>query len=79
MVRNAIALAVDREELLEANLGKDILSGPFTESSPFYDFEIEVRNQDLEAAKASLEKAGYVMSGGVRKKKRRRAVVRLCS
>jgi ABC-type oligopeptide transport system substrate-binding subunit len=41
-VRQAIALAIDREELLEAHLGRgDILTGPFTESSPFYNFQVE--------------------------------------
>ena len=35
-VRQAMALALDREELLEAHLGRgDVLSGAFTESSPF--------------------------------------------
>ena len=70
-VRDAIALAVDREELLEANLGRgDILSGPFTESSPFYNFEVELRNQDLGRANQLLETAGFKMRGGYRSKGR---------
>jgi peptide/nickel transport system substrate-binding protein len=69
VVRNAIALAIDREEILEANLGRgDILSGPFTESSPFYDFDVEVRQADIEAASDALQSAGYVLNGGVRAK-----------
>jgi len=68
-VRNAIALAVDREEVLEANLGRgDILGGPFTESSPFYDFDVEVRQPDLRRARQILDSAGYKVVDGVRTK-----------
>jgi peptide/nickel transport system substrate-binding protein len=68
-VRQAIALALDREELLEAHLGQgDILSGPFTESSPYYNFDVEAREQDLDEARSILEKAGYRMKRGVRTK-----------
>ena len=68
-VRRAIALALDREELLEAHLGQgDILSGPFTESSPYYNFDVEAREQDLDEARSILDKAGYKMRRGVRTK-----------
>lgn len=71
VVRDAIAIAIDREELLEAHLGRgDILSGPFTESSPFYNFEVEPREQDIARANQMLEDAGYKKAGGVRKKGR---------
>ncbi len=71
VVREAIALAINREELLEAHLGRgDILSGPFTESSPFYNFEVEPRMQDIEAAKQMLEDAGYKLKGKTRRKGR---------
>ncbi len=70
-VRNAIALAINREELLEAHLGRgDTQSGPFTESSPFYNFEIEPREQDVDAANQLLDSAGYKMKGKVRAKGR---------
>ena len=69
VVREAIALAINREELLEAHLGRgDILSGPFTESSPFYNFQVEPRETDVERAKQILTDAGYKQSGKVLKK-----------
>ena len=69
IVREAIAYAIDRESLLEAHLGQgDILSGPFTESSPFYNFEVQLRLHDLEKAKQLLDGAGYELKGKVRKK-----------
>lgn len=68
-VRKAIALALNREELLEAHLGHgDILSGPFTESSPYYNFDVELMEQDIEEAKSLLDRAGYKMKRGVRTK-----------
>ncbi|MCA9526350.1 MAG: hypothetical protein KC549_08660, partial [Myxococcales bacterium] len=72
-VREAISLAINREELLAAHLGRgDTLSGPFTESSPFYNFQVEPREPDLERARQLLEDAGYKMKGGVRTKGRQR-------
>lgn len=69
VVREAIALAINREELLEAHLGRgDILSGPFTESSPFYNFEVEPREPDINRANQILEDAGYKKKGAVRVK-----------
>lgn len=70
-VRKAIALALNREDLLEAHLGRgDILSGPFTESSPFYNFEVEPRSQNLEEANRILDEAGYRKRGQYRAKGR---------
>jgi peptide/nickel transport system substrate-binding protein len=69
-VRQALALALDREELLSAHLGQgDVISGPFTESSPYYNFDVEAREQDIDEAKRLLSEAGYKMSKGVRKRK----------
>jgi len=71
IVRDAIALAINREELLEAHLGRgDILGGPFTESSPFYNFEVEPREPDIQRANKMLDEAGYKKKGGVRRKGR---------
>ncbi|MFN3202141.1 MAG: ABC transporter substrate-binding protein [Bradymonadia bacterium] len=68
-VRQAIALALNRQELVEAHLGRgDILSGPFTESSPFYNFEVELREQDVARANQILDEAGYAKKGRYRKK-----------
>jgi len=72
-VRRAVALALDREELLSAHLGQgDVISGPFTESSPYYNFDVEMREQDLEEAGRLLSEAGYKLSRGVRKRKGRK-------
>jgi peptide/nickel transport system substrate-binding protein len=71
IVRQALALALDREELVEAHLGRgDVLSGPFTESSPFYNFEVEPRSQNIEEANRLLDKAGYGRKGQYRSKGR---------
>ncbi len=68
-VREALAYAINREELLEANLGRgDVLSGPFTESSPFYNFEVEPRAYDEQRAAQILESAGYKLQNGIRQK-----------
>lgn len=72
-VREAMALAIDREELRSAHLGQgDILSGPFIESSPFYNFEVDPREQDLERARQLLDDAGFKArkKGQTRKKGR---------
>jgi len=69
-VREAFALAIDRQELLEAHLGRgDLLTGPFTESSPFYNFDVEAREPNVDEANQKLDAAGYKKVGGVRKKK----------
>ena len=68
-VRNAIATALDREELLQSNLGRgDVLTGPFAEASPFYDFDVEMRETDIQAARRLLDSAGYTKKGKVRQK-----------
>ena len=68
-VRQAMALAIDREELLEAHLGRgDILTGPFTESSPFYNFQVEKPAVDIDRANQILEEAGWKKKGDVRAK-----------
>jgi peptide/nickel transport system substrate-binding protein len=68
-VRQAMALAIDRQELLEAHLGRgDILSGPFTESSPFYNFQVEPTGLELERANQLLDGAGWTRKGDTRAK-----------
>ena len=68
-VRNAIATALDRDELLQSNLGRgDVLTGPFAEASPFYDFDVEMREPDIQAARRMLDGAGYAKKGNVRQK-----------
>lgn len=70
-IRQAIALALDRESLLSAHLGQgDIISGPFTESSPYYNFDVEAREQDLDEAGRLLTEAGYKKGRrGIRKRR----------
>jgi peptide/nickel transport system substrate-binding protein len=68
-VRKAIAFALDREEILNAHLGQgDLLSGPFTESSPYYNFDVEPREVDLDEARSILDRAGYKKRGPYRRK-----------
>ena len=43
------ATALDRDELLQSNLGRDVLTGPFAEASPFYDFDVEMPGRSLAA------------------------------
>ena len=77
LVRRAIALALDREELLSAHLGQgDILSGPFTEASPYYNFDVEAREQDLDEAKSLLQEAGYRLKRGIQTKGRKKLSLR---
>jgi peptide/nickel transport system substrate-binding protein len=62
-VRKAIHQMIDVEALLDPIGTGDVLSGPFVKSSPFYNHEVAVQKQDQDAAKATLESAGYVLNG----------------
>lgn len=74
-VREAIALALDREALRAAHLGQgEVLSGPFVESSPFHDFAVTPRSQDLQRARQILDDAGFAARAG---RARRRGRIRL--
>ncbi|MBM4318894.1 MAG: hypothetical protein FJ125_02800, partial [Deltaproteobacteria bacterium] len=63
-VREAITFALNRIDLLMAHLGTgDILSGPFTQASPFYNWEVKPRPYDPKRAASLLEGLGYQKKG----------------
>lgn len=63
-VREAITFALNRIDLLMAHLGTgDILSGPFTQASPFYNWEVKPRPYDPKRAMSLLEGLGYQKKG----------------
>jgi len=64
LVREAITYALNRNDLLMAHLGTgDILSGPFTQASPFYNWEVKARPYDPSRASALLEELGWTKKG----------------
>ena len=60
-VRQALALSIDRDQLIEtlfrgqADIGNDHVIAPVY---PFFDDSVPQRTRDVEAAKALLEEAG---------------------
>ncbi len=63
-VREAITHGLNRPELLQAHLGTgDILSGPFTQASPFYNWEVKARSFDPAKARQNLESLGWRKNG----------------
>jgi len=63
-VREAITFALNRIDLLMAHLGTgDILSGPFTQASPFYNWEVKPRPYDPKRAASLLEGLGFAKKG----------------
>ncbi len=68
-VREAITYALNRIDLLMAHLGTgDILSGPFTQASPFYNWEVKPRPYDPKRAMSLLEGLGFKKKGTYFKK-----------
>ena len=68
-VREAITFALNRIDLLMAHLGTgDILSGPFTQASPFYNWEVKPRPYDPKRATSLLEGLGFQKKGSYFKK-----------
>ncbi len=68
-VREAITFALNRIDLLMAHLGTgDILSGPFTQASPFYNWEVKPRPYDPKRAMSLLEGLGFKKAGPYYKK-----------
>ena len=65
-VREAINLGINREEYVQALKGGRVATGFFAQ---YYDFagDVQLKN-DMEAAKALLDEAGYPMDGDVRVK-----------
>ena len=77
-VREAFVLALDRQKLREAHLGEgQVISGPYSPNSPYYNFAVAARRQNLGKAKQLLEKAGWKTAAGspFRKKGRKQLAV----
>lgn len=62
-VRNAMSLAVDRQKALDLIGEGELISGPFTLSSRYYNHDVSVPTQDLAKATALMEEAGYAKTG----------------
>lgn len=62
-VRRAMSLALDRQTALELIGEGELISGPFTLSSRYYNHDVNVPSQDLAQATKLMEEAGYAKSG----------------
>ncbi len=82
-VRQALALGLDRGEMLKAHYGNRgvVISGPFPPSSWAYNFDVEPWPHNLERAKALLDEAGLVDrdGDGIREGEGNPVVLRLVS
>jgi len=58
-VRQAISLALNRQQSLDLVGEGELISGPFTLSSRYYNHDVQVPAQDLTQATALMEEAGY--------------------
>ncbi len=77
-IREAITYALNRQDLLMAHLGTgDILSGPFTQASPFYNWEVKPRPYDPSRATAILEDLGWNKKGKWLKKDGKKLTLKL--
>ena len=69
-VREALAYALDRDNLRSAHLGDgQVISGPFSPNDPLYNFSVEARGQDLQKAAKLLKAAGWRKGSGPYRKK----------
>ena len=62
-VRRAMSLAVDRQQALDLIGEGELISGPFTLSSRYYNHDVSVPTQNLTDATALMEEAGYTKTG----------------
>lgn len=62
-VRNAMSLAIDRQQALDLIGEGELISGPFTLSSRYYNHDVSVPSQNIEQATALMEEAGYTKTG----------------
>jgi peptide/nickel transport system substrate-binding protein len=62
-VRRAISMAIDRKQALDLIGEGEIISGPFTLSSRYYNHDVAEPTQDLAAATKLMEEAGYAKTG----------------
>lgn len=62
-VRQAISLVVDRQQALDLIGEGELISGPFTLSSRYYNHDVSVPKQDLNKATALMQQAGFTKNG----------------
>jgi peptide/nickel transport system substrate-binding protein len=62
-VRVAMSLAIDRQQALDLIGEGELISGPFTLSSRYYNHDVTVPTQDISKATALMEEAGYTKTG----------------
>ena len=67
-VRQAMSLAIDREEALKLIGEGELISGPFTLSSRYYNHDVAVPSQNLDEAARLMGEAGYKKDGALWKK-----------
>ena len=67
-VRQAMALAIDREEALKLIGEGELISGPFTLSSRYYNHDVPVPSQNVKEATRLMQEAGYIKDGTLWKK-----------
>ncbi|TVQ91095.1 MAG: hypothetical protein EA397_11415 [Deltaproteobacteria bacterium] len=78
-VRQALALMVDVPELLAPIGTGDRVSGPFVPSSPFYNHDVPVLEQNIERAAALLREAGFERDGRTWKRDGQPLALRIAS
>ena len=64
-VRRALSMSLDRQQALDLIGEGELISGPFTLSSRYYNHDVEVPSQNLTDATALMEEAGYTMSNAM--------------
>jgi len=64
-VRNALSMAIDRDQALNLIGEGELISGPFTLSSRYYNHDVAVPSQDVNSAGALMGEAGYTKANGV--------------
>ena len=62
-VRSALSLAVDRQQALDLIGEGELISGPFTLSSRYYNHDVAVPSQNVADATKMMEEAGYKKEG----------------
>jgi peptide/nickel transport system substrate-binding protein len=62
-VRRALSLASDRQQALDLVGEGELISGPFTLSSRYYNHDVAVPSQKVDEATKLMEEAGYTKSG----------------
>jgi peptide/nickel transport system substrate-binding protein len=63
-LRRALSLAIDRQQALDLIGEGELISGPFTLSSRYYNHDVAVPPQNIADATKMMDEAGYKKDGG---------------